>query len=182
MIAVAVIGALPVLNVAVTVAIYVILRLYAPASVVGTDFDSPYRWWSAGSECLALLAQFMVIAPFERWWMGADTVRPLPAGRLPVLLVHGYLCNRGLWWWLRRGLRADHIEVATLNLEPPLAGIDHFGATASAHRGAGGGNRSRPGCARYSQHGRSRGTRLSATSRRRPRRQTRDHRRAASWH
>jgi triacylglycerol lipase len=132
MIAVAVIGALPVLNLAVTVAIYVILRLYAPASVVGTDFDSPYRWWSAISECLALLGQFMVIAPFERWWMGADTVRPLPAGRLPVLLVHGYLCNRGLWWWLRRGLRADHIEVATLNLEPPLAGIDHF--VAQLHR------------------------------------------------
>ena len=126
MIAVAVIGALPVLNLAVTVAIYVILRLYAPASVVGTDFDSPYRWWSAISECLALLGQFMVIAPFERWWMGADIVRPLPAGRLPVLLVHGYLCNRGLWWWLRRGLRANHFEVATLNLEPPFASIDHF--------------------------------------------------------
>lgn len=126
MIAVAVIGALPVLNAAVTVAIYAILRLYARPLAVGSDFDSPYRWWSAGGECLALLVQFMVIAPFERWWMGADTVRPLPAGRLPVLLVHGYLCNRGLWWWLRRGLRADHFAVATLNLEPPLAGIDHF--------------------------------------------------------
>ncbi len=122
----AVIGAFLVLNFAVTVAIYGILRLYAPPSAVGTDFDSPYRWWSAVGECLALLAQFMVIAPFELWWMGADIVRPLPAGRLPVLLVHGYLCNRGLWWWLRRGLCADHHEVATLNLEPPFAGIDHF--------------------------------------------------------
>jgi triacylglycerol lipase len=121
-----VIGALLVLNFAVTVAIYAILRLYASLSARGTDFDSPYGWWSAGSECLALLVQFMVIAPFERWWMGAEIVRPLPAGQLPVLLVHGCLCNRGLWWWLRRGLRADHPAVATLNLEPPLAGIDHF--------------------------------------------------------
>ena len=49
-----------------------------------------------------------------------------PPGALPVLLVHGYLCNRGLWWWLRRGLRARHFEVATINLEPPFASIDHF--------------------------------------------------------
>ena len=126
MIAGLVIGAFLTLDFAVTVAIYVILRLYARLWAVGTDFDSAHRWWSAVGECLALLGQFMVIAPFERRWMGADLVRPLPAGRLPVLLVHGYLCNRGLWWWLRRGLRADHFEVATLNLEPPFASIDHF--------------------------------------------------------
>lgn len=75
-----VIGAFLALNFAVTVAIYVILRLYARLWAVGTDFDSPHRWWSAVGECLALLGQFMVIAPFERWWMGADIVRPLPAG------------------------------------------------------------------------------------------------------
>jgi triacylglycerol lipase len=126
MIAGLVIGVFPVLNFAVTVAIYVILRLYARPSAVGSDFNSAYRWWSAVGECLALLVQFTVIAPFERRWMGADLVRPLPAGRLPVLLVHGYLCNRGLWWWLRRGLRGNHLEVATLNLEPPFASIDHF--------------------------------------------------------
>ncbi len=126
MIAGLVIGAFLALNFAVTVAIYVILRLYARLWAAGTDFDSAHRWWSAVGECLALLGQFMVIAPFERRWMGADLVRPLPAGRLPVLLVHGYLCNRGLWWWLRRGLRENHIEVATLNLEPPFASIDHF--------------------------------------------------------
>ena len=49
-------------------------------------------------------------------------------GRIPILLVHGYLCNRGLWWWLRRRLRARRHVVATINLEPPLAGVDRLAA------------------------------------------------------
>jgi triacylglycerol lipase len=79
-------------------------------------------------ETLALFAAFTVIQPFERWWMGAEAVGPLVPGRFPILLVHGYLCNRGLWWWLRRRLRARQHLVATINLEPPLAGIERLGA------------------------------------------------------
>ena len=70
----------------------------------------------------------MIIQPFERWWMGAEAVGPLAAGRAPILLVHGYLCNRGLWWWLRRRFARADIVVATINLEPPLAGIDRLAA------------------------------------------------------
>ncbi len=50
----------------------------------------------------------------------------LAPGRIPVLLVHGYLCNRGLWWWLRRRLRARRYAVATINLEPALADLDRL--------------------------------------------------------
>jgi triacylglycerol lipase len=75
---------------------------------------------------LALFAVFVVFQPFERWWMGVEDVRPLAAGRIPVLLVHGYLCNRGLWWWLRRRLRARQHVVATINLEPPFGSIDRL--------------------------------------------------------
>jgi triacylglycerol lipase len=42
------------------------------------------------------------------------------------LLVPGYACNRGQWWWLRRRLRTRGFAVATINLEPPLADIDSF--------------------------------------------------------
>lgn len=77
-------------------------------------------------EWLAFLAVFMLIQPFERWWIGSDAVGRM-SGRQPVvLLVHGYACNRGLWWWLRRRLRARGFAVATINLEPPFAGIDYF--------------------------------------------------------
>jgi len=83
-------------------------------------------WRGAVGEWLAYLLLFLVIQPFEQWWMGGDAVGRSASGRLPVLLVHGYLCNRGLWWWLRRRLRAQQFSVATINLRPPLGDIDGF--------------------------------------------------------
>jgi triacylglycerol lipase len=78
------------------------------------------------------VALFVFIQPFERMWMGADAVAvslgDQAERRVPVLLIHGYLCNRGLWWWLRRRLRAAGIGVATVNLEPPLASIQTLAA------------------------------------------------------
>ncbi len=53
-------------------------------------------------EWFATMLLFILIQPFERWWMGADTIRRR-SGRTTVLLVHGYCCNRGFWWWLRSG-------------------------------------------------------------------------------
>ncbi|MGP0094829.1 MAG: esterase/lipase family protein [Xanthobacteraceae bacterium] len=83
-------------------------------------------WRGAIDEWLAYLLLYLVIQPFEQWWMGSDAVGRSASGRLPVLLVHGYLCNRGLWWRLRRRLRAQQFPVATINLLPPLADIDGF--------------------------------------------------------
>lgn len=125
-VAAALIAGLLALNFTVVAAIYAIVRLYAGTPPGGAETASVSDFWHAAGECLALLVQFGTIAPFERWWMGPDRVGPLPAGQLPVVLVPGYVCNRGLWWWLRRGLRAVGLAVATLNLEPPLASIDHF--------------------------------------------------------
>ncbi len=68
---------------------------------------------------------FCAIQPFVGAWMGPDRLRP---GAMPVLLVHGYGCNRGIWWWMRRRLEADGQVVATLSLEPPWGGIDEFAA------------------------------------------------------
>jgi predicted alpha/beta hydrolase family esterase len=47
-----------------------------------------------------------------------------PGGRTGVLLVHGFVCNRGLWNpWLRR-LRAQDRPFVAVNLEPVFGGID----------------------------------------------------------
>ncbi len=125
-------AALIILNVCVVAAVYVVLRLYAGASAPMGGAAGPRSWRCAFAEGLALFAAFVVIQPFERWWMGADAVGRLAPGRMPILLVHGYLCNRGLWWWLRRRLRARRFAVATINLEPPLAGLDQLAARLGA--------------------------------------------------
>jgi triacylglycerol lipase len=119
-------AAVLILSICVVATAYAVLRIYAlKVPVAGADHRKR-TWRCAFVEVLALFAAFAVIQPFERWWMGADAVGPLVPGRLPVLLVHGYLCNRGLWWWLRRRLRARGFAVATINLEPPFDGLDHL--------------------------------------------------------
>ena len=53
----------------------------------------------------------------------------LPAdaqGRRGLLLVHGFVCNRGLWNpWLER-LRADGVPHVAVNLEPVFGSIDDY--------------------------------------------------------
>ena len=72
----------------------------------------------------AFLVLYLVFQPFERAVMGAQPLARLPPGAVPVLAVHGYLCNSGSWWWLRRRLeRAGHC-VASVDLEPLFGSID----------------------------------------------------------
>lgn len=75
-------------------------------------------------EYAAFLACFILILPFERLWMGEDRLRP--GKRPPLLLIHGYGCSRGAWWWLRRRLEAAGWTVATINLEPIYTSIDNY--------------------------------------------------------
>ena len=52
----------------------------------------------------------------------------LPAG-VPsrgVVLVHGFLCNRGVWNPVMRRLRAQGIPFVAPNLEPPFCSIDRY--------------------------------------------------------
>lgn len=54
----------------------------------------------------------------------------LPSGtdrdRTPVLLVHGYVCNRGIWWPFARWLAARGHAVESVNLEPVFGSIDDY--------------------------------------------------------
>lgn len=79
-------------------------------------------------EWLALCGLYTLIQPFEHWLMGPDGKTSRAGGRPHILLVHGYFCNRGLWWALRRKLAASGYPVATLNLEPPHGSIEAFAA------------------------------------------------------
>jgi len=119
-------AALLLFNACVVIAAYARLRRYAATLLPTGGAGGARRWRCALGELLALFATFVLLQPFERWWMGKEAVGRLAPERMPVLLVHGYLCNRGIWWWLRRRLRARQFAVATINLEPPLAGLDEL--------------------------------------------------------
>ena len=107
---------------------YVFVRGYAAARCPPRRGASRPSWRCSAKEVLALFAVFFVFQPFERWWMGRERVPSVAPGHAPLLLVHGYMCNRGLWWWMRREFRKRRLAVATVNLEPPRAGIDQLAA------------------------------------------------------
>lgn len=57
---------------------------------------------------------------------------PEAKGRRGVVLVHGFVCNRGLWTpWLRR-LRERGIPYVAVNLEPVFGAIDRYPAIIEA--------------------------------------------------
>lgn len=75
-----------------------------------------------GGEIGAFLVLYLFAQPFERLVMGPD--RLFPTRTPPVLLVHGYFCNRGSWWRLRARLERAGYCVASVNLEPLFGSID----------------------------------------------------------
>lgn len=74
-------------------------------------------------ESRASLRSFVLWMP----WLGRS---PLPSGsdgrRVPVLLVHGFLCNRAVWRPMAAWLAARGHAVESVNLEPPFASIDDY--------------------------------------------------------
>jgi len=58
----------------------------------------------------------------------ADHLPPLGRGRRGVLLVHGFVCNRGLWNpWMPR-LKELGVPFVAVDLEPVFGSIDHYPA------------------------------------------------------
>ncbi|HLX27744.1 MAG TPA: alpha/beta fold hydrolase [Casimicrobiaceae bacterium] len=77
-------------------------------------------WWDeyvtlAGSIPRLMLYSFLVRDP-----------SPAPI-KAPVLLVHGVLCNAGIWRRLARYLRENDVDgIYSLSYGPPLASVDSF--------------------------------------------------------
>jgi pimeloyl-ACP methyl ester carboxylesterase len=79
-------------------------------------------WWR---ESLTAHAVFGWQQPFRA---GAhdDTVRCAQPGQRAVILVHGFMCNRGLWNRWVPALRAAHVPHVAVTMEPPFAGVDDY--------------------------------------------------------
>jgi len=69
---------------------------------------------------------FTILQPFESFFMGEDACFDSCTRATPVLLAHGYCCNRAIWWWIRGRLRARGLVVATVNFEPIFGDLDAF--------------------------------------------------------
>jgi len=83
------------------------------------------RAWAA--EAVGALHVFGWQQPW-RWRRHADHLPADAAGRRGLILVHGFVCNRGLWnpWWPR--LRQAGIPCIAVNLEPVFGSIDCYAA------------------------------------------------------
>lgn len=85
-------------------------------------------WWA---ECRLGVLMFGWAMPFRSRRFD-DHVPANAAGRRGVVLVHGFLCNRGVWnGWMSKLLLRD-VPFIAVNLETPFASIDSYAPTIDA--------------------------------------------------
>jgi triacylglycerol lipase len=86
-------------------------------------------WWR---ECVTAHEVFGWHQPFRSALHG-DTLDGANAeGRRAVVLVHGFMCNRGIWNRGIPALRAAGVPHIALTLEPPFGAIDGYAAQIDA--------------------------------------------------
>jgi triacylglycerol lipase len=93
------------------------------AAPAPTRLELLCAWWH---EALGALWVFGWVQPW-RSRRYADRLGEATRGRRGVILVHGFVCNRGIWNpWLER-LHGSGVPCIALNLEPVFGGIDGYG-------------------------------------------------------
>lgn len=97
--------------------------------------------WLWIRETAATVALYGLLHPIERLLRpalpisrdGRDGNRDGDGGTA-VVMLHGFFCNGGFFWWMRRALkRAGVSHLYTLNMEPPFGSITGFARQASAY-------------------------------------------------
>lgn len=81
-------------------------------------------WWA---EVWVALVVFCWRQPFRHQAVG-DWLPAQATGRRGVVLVHGFMCNRGLWLPWHGPLRAQGHAHVSVNLEPVMGSIDDYAA------------------------------------------------------
>ena len=81
-----------------------------------------HAWWG---EVLSAPQVFCWRQPF-RSNAEPDSADGSAHGRRGLVLVHGFVCNRGLWNPWMAALRADGVPFVAINLEPVFGAIDHY--------------------------------------------------------
>lgn len=103
------------------------LLLITLVSVVRAHTDAPLgMWWRAfWGEYKASVRVFLMRQP---WTTATPSYLPATgsSARIPVVLVHGYLCNYRTWDTLANALRAQGHPVVAVNLEHLFTSIDRY--------------------------------------------------------
>ena len=83
-------------------------------------------WWrSMAGESWAIYRLLMGFMPWV--WSASQLLTPkAAASRVPVLLIHGYCCNHGVWRDVAARLQALGHTVLAVNLEPLFCSIDDY--------------------------------------------------------
>lgn len=118
--------ALLVLDLALVGAAWALSRRYACAIPEDSAVSRVATICAFFAEFLATEALGRLSMPFDRLVMGPDRRGAGARRGPPVLLIHGYLCNRGFWWWMRGKLEEAGHTVATVTLEPVFGDIDAY--------------------------------------------------------
>ena len=84
-------------------------------------------------ELRAKMLSMSFLQPFHPLFLG-DEPRHADAATAPIVLLHGYVSNRGMWWWFRKHLQAAKPKavIYTLSVEPVFGSIDACAANLSA--------------------------------------------------
>jgi len=94
----------------------------------GTPPSTAGRLRLVATEIVWTTLAYSVLMPFRHAFGRPDSRLSATAGTVPVLLVHGYICNGGIWVRMRRFLEANGVATYTHDLEPVYAGIDDYAA------------------------------------------------------
>ncbi len=105
---------------------YAFARAYAAPTPEAQRIGAGRAIAMALRELAAFSLLFTMVIPFERFFLGADRLVRGEGGRLPLLLIHGYQCNRGFWLWQRNRLERAGWQVATISLDPVFNDIDGY--------------------------------------------------------
>lgn len=82
-------------------------------------------WWGAWWQEVRVSPKvFSWRQPF-RWRSSPDDLAPRQ-GQTAVVLVHGFVCNRGFWLPWMRALRTRGVPYTSVNLEPVFGSIDSY--------------------------------------------------------
>ena len=116
------------LLVAIVMPFLSMLLIDTVSALVSRAPGEPFMHWirSVVGEFRAGIVVFILRQP---WSLGTPTVLPATSvgeHRVPVVLVHGYMCNHRIWDDIANALRAQGHAVFAVNLEPLFGSIDRY--------------------------------------------------------